>query len=343
MATCNGCGITPVPPICTPVTTDTPVFFRPAGAHVPVPGFIRVTVAADCTQTVQHLDASLVAYGSLQPLVDVPYVSALGASGGGGGGGAVTIANGAAVPLGATTDTAAPADGTGNYTLLAAAKRALLNMAAVLSNWTTLLARVPALVSGRVPVDGSGVTQPTAPNVTRGSGAVDANTQRVTLASDGPGVVALSNIDTDLGAPADAAANADGSGTYGLIPGVKRLIIHASNSLANWTTLLARIPAQAIAGLLPVDTLAVVGLARQLAAGAASANTALTASCRRISIFARNADIRYSIGASAQTASSTSHYIATGERLDMDVPANANIAVIRAGTTDGTLEVTELL
>ena len=244
MATCNGCGITPVPPICTPVTTDTPVFFRPAGAHAPVPGFIRVTVAADCTQTVQHLDASLVAYGSLQPLVDVPYVSALGASGGGGGGGAVTIANGAAVPLGATTDSAAPSDGSGSYTLLAA---------------------------------------------------------------------------------------------------VKRLIIQAGSSLANWTTLLSRIPAQVITGLLPVDTLAVPGLARQLAAGSASANTALTAGCRRISIHARTADIRYSIGASAQTASATSHFIASGERLDMDVPANAQIAVIRAGTTDGTLEVTELL
>ncbi len=244
MATCNGCGITPVPPICTPVTTDTPVFFRPAGAHVPVPGFIRVTVAADCTQTVQHLDASLVAYGSLQPLVDVPYVSALGASGGGGGSSAVTIANGAAVPLGATTDAAAPSDGSGNYTVVAA---------------------------------------------------------------------------------------------------LKRLIIQAAGSLANWTTLLARIPAQAIAGLLPVDTLAQPGLARQLAAGAASANTALTANCRRISMHARGADIRYNIGAGVQTAEATAHFIASGERLDVDVPANANIAVIRAGSTNGTLEVTELL
>lgn len=36
---------------------------------------------------------------------------------------------------------------------------------------------------------------PVAPNVTRGGGALDANTQRVTLATDGPGVTSLSSID----------------------------------------------------------------------------------------------------------------------------------------------------
>ena len=45
--------------------------------------------------------------------------------------------------------------------------------------------------------------------------------------------------------------------------------------------------------------------ARQLAAGAASANTALTATVRIISIRAVGADIRYSIGTSAQTATTT--------------------------------------
>lgn len=46
----------------------------------------------------------------------------------------------------ATTDT-------GSFTVLQFIKRGLLN-------WTTLLARIPVLVSGRVPVDGSGVIQP---------------------------------------------------------------------------------------------------------------------------------------------------------------------------------------
>lgn len=47
--------------------------------------------------------------------------------------------------------------------------------------------KLPALSSGNVPV---------APNISRGSGAMDANTTRVTLATDGPGVSALSSIDT---------------------------------------------------------------------------------------------------------------------------------------------------
>jgi hypothetical protein len=93
---------------------------------------------------------------------------------------------------------------------------------------------------------------------------------------------------------------------------------------------------------LNVEPLGLPGVARQLAAGAASANTVLTSTVGRISIYARGADIRYTVGSSAQTASATSHFIASGERLDIDVPATPNIAVIRAGSTDGTLEVTEL-
>lgn len=91
-----------------------------------------------------------------------------------------------------------------------------------------------------------------------------------------------------------------------------------------------------------VEPLGIPGVARQLAAGATSANTALTVGVGRISIYARGADIRYLVGSSSQTASATSHFIASGERLDIDVPATPNIAVIRAGTTDGTLEVSEL-
>jgi hypothetical protein len=93
---------------------------------------------------------------------------------------------------------------------------------------------------------------------------------------------------------------------------------------------------------LPVDTLATLGVARQLAAGATTVNTALTTTCRRVSIHARTADIRYVIGTGAQTASATSHFIAAGERLDLDVPASAQIAVIRAGSTNGVLELSEL-
>lgn len=93
-----------------------------------------------------------------------------------------------------------------------------------------------------------------------------------------------------------------------------------------------------------VEPLGIPGVARQLAAGATSANVALTVGVARISMHARGADIRYSVGSAAQTAGATSHFIAAGERLDIDVPAaTPNIAAIRAGATDGTLEITELV
>lgn len=92
-----------------------------------------------------------------------------------------------------------------------------------------------------------------------------------------------------------------------------------------------------------VEPLGQPKVARQLNATSSSANTALTAEISRISIRAVGADIRYSVGPVAQTATATSHFIANGERLDVAVPRNANIAVLRNATTDGVLEVTELV
>ncbi len=95
-----------------------------------------------------------------------------------------------------------------------------------------------------------------------------------------------------------------------------------------------------------VEPLGQPGVARQLTATTTSANTALTANISRISIRARGCDIRYAIGVGAQTANaSTSHFIANGERLDLAVPFNANIAVIRetAATVNGSLALTELI
>lgn len=91
-----------------------------------------------------------------------------------------------------------------------------------------------------------------------------------------------------------------------------------------------------------VEPLGQAGLARQLAAGSTTSNTALTAGVFRISMRAVGADIRFSIGTGTQTATTSSHFIANGERLDFAIPGAANIAVLRNGTTDGTLEVTEL-
>ncbi len=91
------------------------------------------------------------------------------------------------------------------------------------------------------------------------------------------------------------------------------------------------------------EPLGQAGAARQLTAGVSSVNTALSAGVFRVSIRATGANIRFAIGSGSQTASATSHFIAKNERLDFAVPISANIAVIRAGSTDGTLELTELV
>ena len=87
-----------------------------------------------------------------------------------------------------------------------------------------------------------------------------------------------------------------------------------------------------------------VNPAIQLVAGSASSNTVLTSTVSRVSMRAVGADIRFSIGVGTQTANgNTSNFIANGERLDFAVPVGANIAVIRDGTVNGTLELTELI
>jgi|TARA_B100000085_G_scaffold68079_1_gene60837 hypothetical protein len=92
-----------------------------------------------------------------------------------------------------------------------------------------------------------------------------------------------------------------------------------------------------------VEILGKPGVARQLSAGASSANTALSGGVYRISMRAVGADIRFAIGQGTQTANAaTSHFIADGERLDFSITHGANIAVIRDATTDGVLELTEL-
>ena len=95
-----------------------------------------------------------------------------------------------------------------------------------------------------------------------------------------------------------------------------------------------------------VEPLGVPSVARQIAVTGTSANQTLTGTCKRISIKARSCDMRYSVGSSAQVANaSTSHFIEAGERLDIAVPLNANIAVIRdtVAAVNGTLCVTELV
>jgi hypothetical protein len=93
-----------------------------------------------------------------------------------------------------------------------------------------------------------------------------------------------------------------------------------------------------------VETLGLPDVSRQLAAGAATGNIALTAACRRCSIVAIGADIRFAVGSTnAVAATATSHLILQNERLDIHLPTTPYIAAIRNATTSGTLEISELL
>jgi hypothetical protein len=168
--------------------------------------------------------------------------------------------------VGALDAAAAPADGTGNYSIIAALKRGLLN-------WASLLARIPALESGRVPIAAVALPLPT--------GAASETT--------------LAALNT-------------------------------------------KVPVQIVPGLLPVDTLGTPGASRVQVTAGIAATVTLTATCRRVSMFATQG-AWYSISG---TATATSHYIGAGERLDFDVPASTAISVLRE-TTDGSIRITELV
>jgi hypothetical protein len=87
-----------------------------------------------------------------------------------------------------------------------------------------------------------------------------------------------------------------------------------------------------------------VGTARTITIGGTSVNLALTSTCRFISILAVGGNhCHYQIGVGAQTATSSSHYLKTGERVILAVPADANIAAIQGTGGGTTLYISELV
>ena len=92
-----------------------------------------------------------------------------------------------------------------------------------------------------------------------------------------------------------------------------------------------------------VEPLGVPSVRRAITVTDTSSNQVLTSTCLRASIIAIGADIRFQVSSSSATASATSHLILEGERLDIHLPATPNIAAIRNGSVNGTLEITELL
>lgn len=130
-----------------------------------------------------------------------------------------------------------------------------------------------------------------------GGGAITDTTQRMTLATDGPGVSNLVNID-------------------------------------------AKLPAL-VGGKQPSEPLGSLGVSRTLPVTGTAASATLTTTCRRVSLVALTADLCLTVDGT--TATTSSHYLQAGERIDLLLTAATTISAIRAGATDAVLRISELV
>jgi len=87
-----------------------------------------------------------------------------------------------------------------------------------------------------------------------------------------------------------------------------------------------------------------VGTARTITLGATSVNQVLTSTCRFVSLICTGGThCHYQIGVGTQTASASTHYLKTGERVNFAVPIGANIAAIQGSGSSTILYITELV
>lgn len=86
-----------------------------------------------------------------------------------------------------------------------------------------------------------------------------------------------------------------------------------------------------------VNTLATVTVPRVQATSGTAASIVLTSTCTKISMYATQGTW-YSLSG---TATSSSHFIGAGERLDIDVPTNTTVSVLQE-TTAGSVRISEL-
>ena len=94
---------------------------------------------------------------------------------------------------------------------------------------------------------------------------------------------------------------------------------------------------------LPTNILMGLGGAKAVAAGSSSARVQLaTSGIVGVSITAVGADMHFALGDGTVAATTSSHYLPEGQSRDFRVATSQYIAAIRAGDTDGVLEITEL-
>lgn len=94
---------------------------------------------------------------------------------------------------------------------------------------------------------------------------------------------------------------------------------------------------------LPTNILMGLGGAKAVAAGSSSARVQLaTSGIVGVSITAVGADMYFALGDGTVAATTSSHYLPEGQSRDFRVATSQYIAAIRAGSTDGSLKITEL-
>lgn len=156
------------------------------------------------------------------------------------------------------------------------------------------------------------------PNVTKGSGVVDSNTQRVTLATDWPLVTAI-------GTPTDAVATTD-TGTFSLISLFKRSL-------------------QKLTSLLSTQTITMV-TTQSLAISGTSAQTAVVNAGTSRVIISTTTDCWVNLGASPTSAAHTTgsgfFLLAGASTFPISVtPSTTKISAIQ-DTASGYLSVLEI-
>ncbi len=199
--------------------------------------------------------------------------------------------------LGNQADSAASSD-TGTFSIIAFIKRSM-------QNWTSLLAKLPALVAGRIPVDGSGVTQPiSAASLPLPSGAATSakqdslltelllkakltDTQPVSLASvplpTGAATSALQTAEATLIGAVTETAPASDTASSGLNGRLQRLAQNISALILQLpTTIGQKARASSFSVSLATEQEAQVGIVTETAPASDTASSGLNGRLQRI-------------------------------------------------------------
>jgi len=92
-----------------------------------------------------------------------------------------------------------------------------------------------------------------------------------------------------------------------------------------------------------VDIHSFLGASFEATVGATSTSITVSSSCEKVLVHCRNNPILFRVGMGPQTAIATDHFIANGETRTFRVPPGATLAFIRHGSSDGIINVSEML